>query len=183
MFNMENLEDLPKHPLLKDNIKYMQNKPKEEIYDALMEEILDSSFAPFQLDDGELNVKTVELEVSVPAAGTTVNVTGKIEGNTLSFPLCVNNKSYVFSTPKEKICSKTGWRVCLPTENGVDQHDGNAVSIRRLKQLCAQFCSVVLCCSQLQRHNQRRRHISHECDIENDDTLFLQSQCFIQVLC
>lgn len=52
MFNMENLEDLPKHPLLKDNIKYMQNKPKEEIFDALMEEILDSSLivAPFQLD-------------------------------------------------------------------------------------------------------------------------------------
>lgn len=50
MFNMENLEDLPKHPLLKDNIKYMQNKPKEKIFDALMEEILDSSFAPFQLD-------------------------------------------------------------------------------------------------------------------------------------
>lgn len=50
MFNMENLEDLPKHPLLKDKIKYMQNKPKEEIFDALMEEILDSSFAPFQLD-------------------------------------------------------------------------------------------------------------------------------------
>lgn len=73
----------------------------------------------FSIQDGELNVKTVELEVSVPAAGTTVNVTGKIEGNTLSFPLCVNNKSYVFSTPKEKICSKTGWRVCLPTENGV----------------------------------------------------------------
>lgn len=47
---MENLEDLPKHPLLKDNIKYMQNKPKEEIFDALMEEILDTSFAPFQLD-------------------------------------------------------------------------------------------------------------------------------------
>lgn len=50
MFNMENLEDFLKYLLLKDNIKYMQNKLKEEIFDVLMEEILDFSFVFFQFD-------------------------------------------------------------------------------------------------------------------------------------
>ncbi|XP_062588566.1 uncharacterized protein LOC134250228 [Saccostrea cucullata] len=119
IFKMENIEDSPKHPLLKNNMKYLQNKPKEEVFDALMEEILDCSLVPFQLDEGTVNVKTVELEVSFPATGQKVNVTGKIEGNTITFPLCVNNRSYVFSAPKENICTKSGWRLCLPTEFGV----------------------------------------------------------------
>lgn len=51
IFEMGNIDDSPKHTLLKNNMKYLQNKDKEIIFDALMEEILDSSLMHFELNE------------------------------------------------------------------------------------------------------------------------------------
>jgi hypothetical protein len=51
IFEMGNIDDSPKHALLKNNMKYLQNKDKEKVFDALMEEILDSCLMQFQLNE------------------------------------------------------------------------------------------------------------------------------------
>jgi hypothetical protein len=51
--------------------------------------------------------------------GQKVNVAAKLDNDVLSFPLHVNNKTYVLSTPIRTVCAGNGCRVCLPTESGI----------------------------------------------------------------
>lgn len=50
-----------------------------------------------------MNTETLELEVSVPAAGLKVEFTGKMEGNTVSFPLCLDSKTCLLNSQREHL--------------------------------------------------------------------------------
>ena len=48
-FRMAELHDAPIHELIPDNIRFLHNESKTEIYDGIMDEIITELFIPYEM--------------------------------------------------------------------------------------------------------------------------------------
>lgn len=94
-FEMDSLNDSPKHPLLRNNMGKMHTKEKERIFSILMDEVVDKLVETFPR-------KNPDVPLKVKVLGEELVVTSTAEGNMLRFTLSVNSQEYIINVTPEQ---------------------------------------------------------------------------------
>ncbi|XP_052216225.1 uncharacterized protein LOC127868952 [Dreissena polymorpha] len=85
-FNMETLEDFPKHPAIKESINMWTVEPKRKVFNKIMDEVLSDLFIPFEVEEPDervtITVQNQKFEVAVEHSAM------------LKIPLIINNARY-----------------------------------------------------------------------------------------
>ncbi|XP_013409173.1 uncharacterized protein LOC106172813 [Lingula anatina] len=121
LFQMETLEDDPKHQLLKYNIKMMHLKDKEKIFSEIMTIITDKLVVSFPKEEQDSKILLL-----LTVLGHQLKVYANKDGKLLVFDIIINSIKYSIKIDEQK--ARLGCSVPLP--NGVsifvvtsDEHD------------------------------------------------------------
>ncbi|XP_033729230.1 uncharacterized protein LOC117318339 [Pecten maximus] len=109
-FQMENLSDEPKHPLLSKNMKMRHKADKEKVLSEILEEVVNGLLILFP-------EKEPDVLLTVDVLGIKHTVNSSIDGRMLKFHLNINNSMFLFNVTPAQVENGVTIDVPLTTVN------------------------------------------------------------------